>query len=120
MEETSIIPNTKNNPKPYNMDPNIEAMFSYLPLLGIFTSLAIFIMEKENKFVRFHALQGLMFAVVFFIVIFILKLFNFLHFLKPSINLAGFLIWGFMMWKTYNNKQIELPLVGKIAKDQIK
>lgn len=114
------MPEISNNDKPYHMDPNTEAMFAYLPLLGIFTSLAIFVMEKENKFVRFHALQGLLFAGAFFTIYFILRVIGFLFFLVPFVNFTAFLVWGFMMWKAYNKTQFELPLIGKIAKDQIR
>ena len=120
MKETSILPDTSKNDKPYDMEPNIEAMFAYLPLLGLFTSLAILIMEKENEFVRFHALQGLLFAIIFYVINSALRITFFLFTLIPIINLLAFLIWGFMMWKAYEKEKFELPIIGKVAKDQIK
>jgi uncharacterized membrane protein len=41
------------------MDPKVAAALSYIWIVGVI----FFIMEKENKFVRFHALQSIMFGV---------------------------------------------------------
>jgi uncharacterized membrane protein len=42
-----------------NMDPKVAGALSYIWIVG----LIFFIMEKENRFVRFHALQSIMFGV---------------------------------------------------------
>lgn len=130
MEETSLNPNTNENSndtrnetanqKPYNLEPNIEAMLAYLPFISIFTSLGIFMMEKENKFVRFHALQGLLFSIVYIVLSMALTLTFVLAFLIPILNLAAFAVWSFMIYKSYNREEFELPILGKIARDQIK
>jgi uncharacterized membrane protein len=39
------------------MQPNVAALLSYV--LGWITGLIFFLIEKENKFVRFHAAQSL-------------------------------------------------------------
>jgi uncharacterized membrane protein len=108
-----------NNGKPYKLDENTEAMLSYLPFIGLFTSLAIFMMEKENKFVRFHAMQGLLFALAYVIINMGLGLTIVLAIFVPIINLAAFIVWLFMMWKAYNREEFHLPVIGKIATDQI-
>ena len=41
------------------LDPNIAAAISYIWIVGVI----FFILEKENKFVRFHALQSILFGV---------------------------------------------------------
>jgi uncharacterized membrane protein len=43
-----------------NMDPKVASALSYIWIVGVI----FFIMEKENKFVRFHALQSILFGVV--------------------------------------------------------
>ena len=115
-ESTNSI---NNNGKPYQLDENVEAMLAYLPFIGLFTSLAVFMMEKDNQFVRFHALQGLLFAIAYLIVSITLTATFILALLVPVVNLAAFIIWLFMMWKTYNKEEVVLPVIGKIAKDQI-
>jgi len=44
------------------MQPNVAALLSYV--LGVITGIIFFIIEKENKFVKFHALQALILGIV--------------------------------------------------------
>ncbi len=60
-----------NNPNPnttsIGMDGNLAALLSYLiGILGII----VLITEKENKFVKFHALQALLFHLSFIFIFF--------------------------------------------------
>ena len=108
----------KSPSKPYNLEPNIEAALSYLiPLImGIF----VFLMEKENKFVRFHAFQSILFGAAIFVVAAIIDwLPYFLGFVRPLIGLVFFGAWLYIMWEAYNDKETELPVIGKISKDQV-
>lgn len=106
--------------KPYNLDPNVEAALAYLPFVGLFTSLAIFFVEKKNKFVRFHAMQGLLLGIAHFVLSSALAITLILSFFITLVNLVAFMAWCFMMWKAYNKEEYQLPVIGKIAKDQIK
>ena len=105
--------------KPYSLDQNVEAMLCYLPYIGLFTSLAIFMMEKKNKFVRFHALQGLLFAAGYMVLTMVLSITIILIWLVPIVSMVAFVVWLFMMWKAYNNEELSLPVIGKIARDQL-
>jgi uncharacterized membrane protein len=124
---------TKNNPtksvpaehtalsqKPYNLEPNIEASLAYLPFVGFFTSLAIFFVEKKDKFVRFHALQGLLLGGGHLFVCMALAVTIIFSFLITLVNLVAFAAWCYMMWNAYNKGEYELPIIGKIARDQLK
>lgn len=109
-----------NPQKPYDLEPNVEAVLSYL--ISPFTGIAIFLMEKNNKFVRFHAMQSILFGSSIFILTsianmlsFILLSFYFVRFL----NMAFFLTWLFVMWKAYENEEYMLPIIGQVAKDQV-
>ncbi|MBI2414838.1 hypothetical protein HYV31_03315 [candidate division WWE3 bacterium] len=106
--------------KPYNLDPNIEAAIAYLPFIGLFTSLAIFFVEKKNPFVRFHAMQGILLGVAHFILVSALAVTIILAVFITLVNLVAFMAWCFMMWKAYNKEEYELPFIGKIARDQLK
>jgi uncharacterized membrane protein len=35
------------------------------------------------------------------------------------IRIITIFLWLFLMWKAYNKEQFELPVIGKIAKDQV-
>lgn len=66
------FPPPGNKTKTFGMNYNTAAMLSYLPnclcCLGLIFSLIFFFTEpKENKFVRFHAMQGLLLFGVNFV-----------------------------------------------------
>uniref|UniRef100_A0A7C4XV92 DUF4870 domain-containing protein n=1 Tax=candidate division WWE3 bacterium TaxID=2053526 RepID=A0A7C4XV92_UNCKA len=106
--------------KPYNLEPNVEAALAYLPFIGFFTSLAIFFVEKKDKFVRFHALQGLLLGGAHIFINMALAITFIFAFLITLVNLLAFAAWCYMMWNAYNKGEYELPVIGKIARDQLK
>ena len=104
--------------KPYTLEPNVEAALSYLvPLL---TGIPVFLMEKENKFVRFHAFQSILFGVAIVVISAVVDTFWYIfRALRPLVGIALFGGWLYIMWQAYNHKETQLPIIGKIAKDQI-
>ena len=53
-----------------NMDPKVAAALSYIWIVGVI----FFIMEKENNFVRFNALQSILFGVANSVIMFVLAI----------------------------------------------
>ncbi len=121
-------------PSSTNMDPKTAAGVSYI--LTWLTGLIIFVMEKQNRFVRFHALQAILLGVTatvvsiaFYIVIFILLIIaaaansNFLAGLFGLLLLLGFLVigvGGFIGWllgliNAFQGKYFKLPVLGNWA-----
>ena len=108
------------NQKPYDLEPNVESVLSYL--IPPFTGIAVFVMEKNNKFVRFHAMQSILFGVAAFILSAIANALVVVFIgiiIVPLLSLALFLAWLFVMWKAYQNEEYMLPIIGQIAKDQV-
>ena len=60
----------KQSEKPYDLDPNVEAALSYL--ISPITGVVVFLLEKKNKFVRFHAMQSILFGAAFALVFMVL------------------------------------------------
>ncbi|MBP7928017.1 DUF4870 domain-containing protein [Patescibacteria group bacterium] len=115
----SSSPSSGTRLKSMDLEPNIAAALSYLfaPVTGII----FFLMEKENKFVRFHAFQAILFGIAAYVATTIAGalttiLIGFL--LVPIVSLAALLLGLMLMWKAYNNMEYELPILGKIAHDQ--
>ena len=103
-----------------SMSPNVMAALSYVvsPITGVL----VYMMEKDNKFVRFHAMQSILFGIATFVAwtiavattaIFIGVL------LTPLVSVGSFVLWLFLIFKAYNNEEWEIPYLGKIARDQI-
>ena len=40
--------------------------------------------------------------------------------LSPFVMIVGFVVWLMAIYKAYNGEDFELPVVGKIAKEQLK
>lgn len=102
-----------------NLEPNVAAALAYIvtPLTGIM----LFVIEKDDKFVRFHAFQSILLGIFFFvtwtmatalIVVFIGV------FLAPLVTMGFFVVYLLSMWKAFNGEEYELPYIGKIAKEQ--
>ena len=101
------------------MEANVKATLAYL--LTPFTGIYFFVVEKQDKFVRFHAFQSALFGLVAFGAWSIaqsLKIILIGFILAPLVSFSAALLWFFLMWKAYNKVEFELPVLGKIAKEQ--
>ncbi len=107
------------------LDANVAGAIAYI--LGPITGIAFLVIEKNDRFVRFHAMQA---TIVGFAWIVISMVFSPLM----SIPLLGRLfalvssLWGwvgllaalFMMWQAYQRNEWEFPVLGAFAKQQVR
>lgn len=105
--------------------PNIAAVLSYV--LTVATGAIMLIIERENKFVRFHALQSILFGFVW-MTLWILTDIELTRFWpNPIVGwiindvvyflvvLGGFVVWLVLLYKAHGGKRFKLPIIGKIA-----
>ena len=108
------------------MQANVAGLLCYL--IGWITGLIFFLIEKENKFVRFHAMQSMIvFGALFvlniafgvFVGIFAAAGVGFLAPLFSMFNillaLLAFVLWIVLMVKAYQGEKFKLPIAGDIA-----
>jgi uncharacterized membrane protein len=101
------------------LDANLAAALSYL--VGFVTGIIFLLVEKENKFVRFHAMQSTLLFIGIIAIDILLQLVPILGALVVVvvvIPLSAFL-WLFLMFKAYQGEEFKLPLVGQMAADRI-
>lgn len=99
------------------MDENVAALLSIL--FSPITSIIFFLIEKDSKFVKFHALQSGILALAFFILSFVLGLIPILGWIILFfLPLVVFVLYVIMLVKAYQGEWFELPFIGKIAMDQ--
>jgi len=93
---------------------NMAAALCYV---GVWvTGLIFLLLEKEDKFVRFHAMQSL----ATFGALTILAMVPIVGwFLSPFVMLAGFVLWLVCIFKAYQGEEFKLPIVGDFAKKQL-
>lgn len=104
---------------------NIVAALSYF--LGFITGIIILLVEKDDKYVRFHAMQSTAIFGVFFVVNFILSLvfggLSFLGFLATAassvVTVMAIIVWIVSMIKAYQGQVFKWPIVGNFAEKQI-
>ena len=115
------------------LDENIAALLSYV--FGWVSGLIFFLIEKDSRLVRFHAMQSLLFNVLVGIVAIVLWIILFVFFLIASqvsgvmttlLTLVSTLIWivliiaalvGAVMCliKAYQGQYFKLPIIGNFA-----
>jgi len=105
------------------MQANIEGLLCYA--VGWVTGLIFFLIEKENKFVRFHALQSMIVFGALFVLQIAVGMFMgaFLGVLIPFFNgfvaLVSLVLWIVLMVKAYQGEKFKLPIAGDIAEKNV-
>ncbi|MEK5038430.1 DUF4870 domain-containing protein [Sporosarcina sp. FSL K6-3457] len=99
------------------LDENIGGMLCYIFIIG----LVFLFMEKENQFIRFHALQAVFLGVFLFILNLVLGIIPIIGWILSLLMgpLVLFMI-VFMMYQAYKGKYFKLPVIGDMAEKQLK
>lgn len=99
-------------------DENLKGALAYL--LGFITGIIFLVIEKDNKYIRFHAMQSTILSIGLFVVQIGLGLIPVLGWIVGFLlSIAGFILWILMMWKAYNGEMYKLPYVGEMAEKQL-
>ena len=113
------------------IEPKLGGLLCYLPLccLGFVFSVVVAIVEKQSRFLRFHAFQSLLLhgaAVVIWMALWFVQFvfsmvdFGFVGLILFPVQLAlGLGLLGltiFLMIKAYNGEEYELPRLGQMAR----
>jgi len=114
-------------PQTTGLEPNIAALLSYLVLVPPITAVIFLLIEKEDRFVRFHALQGAIFGTVCFVAVMALRLIGttlgemihplgvIISFLVAAIGAGIFFLWILLLIKAYQGQAFKLPVIGDEA-----
>ena len=93
---------------------NVAGLLCYV--LGWVTGVIFLLIESENKFVRYHAMQSI-------VVFGALNLVGIIFFWIPWIGLIigwlvgvlGFILWIVLMYKAYQGQKYKIPVAGDLA-----
>jgi uncharacterized membrane protein len=98
-------------PTKTGLSQNAAGLMCYL--LGWLTGIIFLVLEPDNQFVRFHAIQSIIVFGVLSVLIWIFSLFiwGFSLFLA----LFGIFLWVILMIKAYHGERFRLPIAGDIA-----
>lgn len=106
--------------------PNLAGALAYLfaPLTGIL----FMVIEKENRFVRFHAAQSIVFGIACIVLWVALTILGTILGVIPVLGwilgilisfgfgLGCFALWLFLMFQAFQGREWEVPVVGAQAR----
>ena len=114
------------------MAPNVGGLLCNVPCcIGFIFSIVAVVVEKENKFVRFHGFQSLLLHGVGFVCGFAIQVLSIvvgmalgalgglIGLLGLPLGLAFLGAQIFMMIKANNNEEFALPVIGDMAKQWV-
>ena len=100
------------------MNQNVAGLLCYLA--GWITGLIFFLIEKENRFVRFHAMQSIITfgsLTVLFMVLGFIPILGWM--VMPILGILQVILWIVLMVKAYQGELFKLPMIGEIAEKNI-
>jgi uncharacterized membrane protein len=112
-----------------SLAPNVAGALAYV--LGAITGVIFFVLEKENRFVHFHAAQSIAVSVVLIVISIGLSVLSSALVFVPLLGLivafllsvglffATFVLWVLLMWRAYQGREWEAPIAGGIARKMI-
>ena len=96
------------------MEENVAGLLCYL--VGWLTGLIFFLIEKESKFVKFHAMQSIITFGALFIIIWIFTFIPIIGWAIASILcVLEVVLWIVLMVKAYRGEKFKLPIAGDLA-----
>jgi uncharacterized membrane protein len=131
--QVSSQPPAQSTKSSTGLDDNVAALLSYV--FGWISGLIFFLIEKDSRLVRFHAMQSLLFNVTVGVVLVVLWVAFFVIFLVSTqlpgivstlVSLIATLLWivvgiaivvGWVMCliKAYQREYFKLPIIGNFA-----
>ena len=92
-------------------------------LIGsVATGVVMLVMERSNRFVRFHALQSILWFVLMTAAYFLASMIGFLPFmglLKWLVGVLHFAVSIYLMYMAYKGNMFKLPMIGDVVAEQI-
>ncbi len=92
------------------LDENVAGFLCYL--FGFITGIVFLVVEKESRFVKFHAMQS---TITFLGLFVIILLFGGIPVIGALIFIFSLILWLVLMIKALQGKKYLLPIVGKMA-----
>lgn len=102
----------------FGLDKKTAGTLTYV--LGWITGLIFLLSEKNDKDVKFNAMQSIIFFGGLNILVIFLGWIPFLGWgLIQLLWLLGFVVWLVCLVKTYQGEKFKLPVIGEIAEKQV-
>jgi len=104
------------------LEENLAGVLAYF--LGFVSGILILLIEKQNRFARFHAMQSTLLFGGYFVLGFVLGFVPVVDvlwaLLSIPLGLALFILWIYLMYQAYQGVEYHLPMVGDWTEQQLK
>lgn len=106
--------------------PHVAGALAYI--LGPVTGVLFLVLEKENRFVRFHAAQSIAVGILLIALSIGLSLLGTMLAFVPVlgwiaallltlvVGFGTFMLWLLLMWRASKGKEWEVPIAGGLAR----
>jgi uncharacterized membrane protein len=123
--------NPSGDPSSMDLPPNVAAALACIPLIG---GIIFYILEKRNGFVRFYAMQSIIFGGAWFLFNIVSMIIHVIFGSVPAIGVFLSVLWGLLamlvhlaflvIWiiatvKAFTNVRWEIPYIGPMASKQV-
>lgn len=97
------------------MQNNVKSMLCYFPYISLIISIIFLFTEKDNKEVRFNAIQAICLSIALYIITWLVAIIL-PGMISTIVSIAIIVLYAFLMYKAYTDDSFELPLIGSFAK----
>ena len=101
----------------FGLDENVASLLCYA---GFYlTGIVILVMERENKTVRFHALQSTLWFAALTVMSVVGRFAIVGGILGTLVNLLAVSSWVLLMCSAFMDKKFKVPIIGDVVESQI-
>ncbi len=120
------MPVVTHEPTSTGLAPNVAGAFSNV--LGPLTGILFLVLEKENRFVRFHAVQSIAVGLLLVVLSIAFSILSAMLAIVPILGwiiaivaglgfaLVTFVLWVMLMLRAFQGREWEVPAVGRYAR----
>ena len=96
------------------LEENVAGLLCYI--LTWLSGLVFFLIEKDSKFVKFHAMQSIITFVALIIIMWIANVIPLIGgVIAGLVGLLMLVLWIILMIKAYQGEKFKLPVIGDLA-----
>jgi uncharacterized membrane protein len=99
------------------LEENVAGFLCYL--FGFITGIVFLVVEKESRFVKFHAMQSTITFLSLFVISLVLGFIPIIGLLVYPIWILSLILWLLLMIKALRGERYVLPIVGKMAEEKV-
>ncbi len=110
----------------FGLEENVAGALCYL--LGFVTGILFLLVEEENDFVRFHAVQSTIVFLALFVLSYLVSIvlvpvayisWALVSAISSLISAVAFILWVLLMYKAYNGEKYKIPVAGVKAEEYL-